>query len=50
MKVLLDEGVEPFVCMPKQVEHLSGPHMDRKNKANRPQLGSVLDNPAISKS
>jgi len=49
MKVLLDEGAEPFVCRPQQVEHLSGHPIDRKNKANGPRLGAILDKSAISK-
>jgi hypothetical protein len=48
MKVLLDEGVEPFLCMPKQVERLSGHPTERKNEANRPRRLAVPDKPALS--
>jgi hypothetical protein len=37
MKVLLAKGVEPFVCLPKQVERLSGRSTTRKNEASPPR-------------
>jgi hypothetical protein len=48
MKVLLDEGVEPFGYMPKQVERLSGHPTKRKNEANRPRLLDFDNSAAIS--
>jgi hypothetical protein len=41
MKVLLDEGVEPFVCMPRQVERLSGYGTKRKNEASASPLAAI---------
>jgi hypothetical protein len=48
MKVLLDEGVEPFVCMPRQIERLSGYGSERKIEASAAPPAAIPDNRVIS--